>query len=196
MMEMPIRTGRRFQDAAIRVREGITERKDLRQQQNSLHRQRMTCASSLRNVSQTQDWTDGMNISPSGRFQIVEQAKPHTRIISREGIRWDVAWIVLAAVTVLCIATLLADLAGIGIGSRSISRLQARIEDYTRKNDVLKAEWTASTGDTKIVTRAVDYHLIAGSAAPTIRLTLPEELSTNAITAETRNNGSGKSNTY
>ena len=39
MMEMPIRTGRRFQDAAIRVREGITERKDLRQQQNSLHRQ-------------------------------------------------------------------------------------------------------------------------------------------------------------
>ena len=48
MLEMPIRTGRRMQDAARRMQENYTQRTNERQQVNSLHRQRMTCSDSLR----------------------------------------------------------------------------------------------------------------------------------------------------
>ena len=83
MLEMPIRTGRRLQDAARQLREGVARRTNERQQVNSLHRQRMTCSDSLQPFSRTQDWTSGMTISPSGRFRVVEEAQPKRRAFSR-----------------------------------------------------------------------------------------------------------------
>ena len=87
MFEMPIRAGRRLQDAARELREGAARRTAERQQVNSLHRQRMTCADSLQSFTNTQDWTGGMGISPSGRFRVVEEPKPRQRFFSRNGIR-------------------------------------------------------------------------------------------------------------
>ena len=98
MLEMPIRTGRRMQDAARQIRENYSRRTNERQQVNSLHRQRMTCSDSMRSFTNTQDWMNGMSISPSGRFQVVEEIRPKQKTFSREGIRWNVAWIILFVV--------------------------------------------------------------------------------------------------
>ena len=182
MLDMPVRTGRRLQDAARRLQEEAARRTGERQQVNSLHRQRMTCSDSLQSFANTQDWTNGMGISPSGRFRVVEEAKPKQKIFSKDGIRWDAAWICLAAVVVLCAATLLADVAGMGLGSRSIGRLNSKITDMTRRNNELKQELELSAGDVSVCTEAVKLNLISGYGAQTIILTAPQEAG--AVTAE------------
>ena len=190
MLDMPIRAGRKLQDAAVFLREGFTRHTSERQQVNSLHRQRMTCSGSLQ-FTNTQDWTGGMEMSPSGRFRVIEEAKPKQRFFSRDGIRWDVAWIAIAAVIILCIAVLLADLAGMGISSRAISRLDAKIADQGRRNDGLKQELTVSSGDVSVCTEAVKLNLISGYGAATVMLTVPSEFSAGAVTADFRGAATG-----
>ena len=187
MLEMPIRTGRRMQDAARQIREGISRRTGERQQINSLHRQRMTCSDSMRSFTNTQDWVNGMSMSPSGRFQVVEEVKPKRKLFTREGIRWDAAWMILAAVVVLCAAILLADVAGMGINTRTLGRLDSKIADMTRRTELMKQELEISAADVSVCTEAVKLNLISAYGAQTITLTAPQELSAGAVTAEVRN---------
>ena len=189
MLDMSVRTGRKLQDVARKLQEGAVRRTDARQQVNSLHRQRMTCSESLQPFVNTQDWTNGIGISPSGRFRVVEEAKPKQKFFSREGIRWDAAWIALAAVIVLCAVMLLADVAGMGLGTRSIGRLNSKIADMTRRNNELKQELELSAGDVSVCTEAVKLNLISGYGAQTIRLTAPQEAG--AVTAELGSASSG-----
>ena len=189
MLEMPMRTGRRLQDATRRLREGLSRRTGERQQVNSLHRQRMTCSETVQPFINTQDWMNGMSISPSGRFRVVEEVRPKQRAFSRDGIRWDAAWIVLTAVILLCAAILLADVAGMGLGSRAIGRLDSKIADLTRRNEALKQELALNAGDVSVCTEAVKLNLISGNGAQTIRLTAPQE--NGAVTAELRNASMG-----
>ena len=191
MLEMPIRTGRRVQDATRQIRETIARRTGERQQVNSLHRQRMTCSDSMRTFTNTQDWTNGMGISPSGSFQVIEEARPKRKAVSRDGIRWDVAWIIVAAIVLLCGAILVADLAGISISSRTIGRLDSKIADMTKRNDLLKQELELSASDVSVCTEAVKLNLISGYGAQTITLTAPQEISSGAITAELRSGSTG-----
>lgn len=191
MMEMPARTGRRIQDAARRMREGFHRSANERQQVNSLHRQRMTCSDRLNSFANTQDWTGGMGMSPSGRFQVIEEARPKQKIISRKGIRWNAAWAMLAAVVFLCAAVLLADLAGMGLSSRSISRLENKIEDLARRNEVLKQELSISAGDANVCTEAVKLNLISAYGATPITLTAPQEWSSGAVSAEVQSASAG-----
>ena len=176
MLEMPIRTGRRMQDAARQIRENYSRRTNERQQVNSLHRQRMTCSDSMRSFTNTQDWMNGMSISPSGRFQVVEEIRPRQKFFSR------VAWIILFVVVFLCAAVLTADVAGMGLGSRSIGRLNSKIADLTRRNNELKQEVELNSADVSVCTEAVKLNLISGSGAQTILLTAPQE--NGAVTAE------------
>ena len=191
MLDMPIRAGRRLQDAAVALREGIARHTNERQQVNSLHRQRMTVSDSMRSFTNTQDWTGGMEMSPSGRFRVIEEAKPKQKIISREGIRWDAAWAAIIAAVILCAVILLADVAGMGIGARTISRLDSKIADQGRRNDQLKQEMAVNAGDVSVCTEAVKLNLISGYGAQTVYLTVPHEVSLSAVTAEVRGSAGG-----
>ena len=126
MLDMPIRAGRRLQDAAVLLRENLARHTSERQQVNSLHRQRMTCSGSLQ-FTNTQDWTTGMEMSPSGRFRVIEEAKPKQKLLSREGIRWDAAWLTIAVIILVCTVILLADLAGTDDRSGSADGMQCLI---------------------------------------------------------------------
>ena len=189
MLEMPIRTGRKLQDAARQLREGVARRTGERQQVNSLHRQRMTCSGSLQPFANTQDWTNSMGMSPSGRFRTVEAAQPRQKVFSRDGIRWGAAWGLLAAVMILCAAILLSDAAGIGMTARNIGRLNGKIADMTGSNAELQQELELNAGDVSVCTEAVKYALISAFGAPTIRLTAPQEAG--AVTAELGNASTG-----
>ena len=185
MLEMPIRrTGRRLLDAARQLRGGAWS-SDERMQVNSLHRQRMTCSDSMQTFTNTQDWTGGLGISPSGRFRVIEETKPKRKIFSRDGIRWDAAWIILAAVTLIFIAVV----AGMGMGSRTISRLNLKIADMNEKNNLLKQEIARDSADVSVCMEAVELNLIAGSGAQTIRLTIPQD--SGAVTTELRSASAG-----
>ncbi len=189
MFEMQIRTGRRLYDAARQLQEGVARRTNERQQVNSLHRQRMTCSDSVQSYTNTQDWTNGMGISPSGRFRVIEESKPKQKLFSRDGIRWDAAWISLVAAIVLCTAVLLADVAGMGLGSRTIGRLNSKIADMHRRNDDLKKDLELSSGDVSVCTEAVKLNLISGNGAQTIVLTAPT--APGAVTVELGSASSG-----
>ena len=191
MLEMPLRTGKRLQDASRNMREGFSRRIDARQQVNTLHRQRMSCSDTVQTYINAQNWTNHMEMSPSGRFRVVEEAKPRQRMFSKEGIRWDVAWGLLAFVVVLCAAILLVDAASMGIHSRTISRLDSKIADQTQRNEALKQELSLSAGDVSVCTEAVKLNLISGFGAQTISLTVPQEMSTGAVTTELRSASSG-----
>ncbi len=189
MLEMPIRrTGHRLLDAARQFRGGAWNTDD-RMQVNSLHRQRMTCSDSMQAFTNTQDWTNGIGISPSGRFRVIEEAKPKRKVFSRDGIRWDAAWILLIAVILIFIAVLLADAAGMGMSSRSISRLNLKIADMNEQNDLLKQELARDAGDVNVCMEAVELNMIAGSGAQKICLTVP--LDSGTVTAELRSASTG-----
>ncbi len=166
----------RIQDVAINWQEARYRRNANRQQQASLHRERMTCNDTVRFDTQSQDWTGGMAISPSGRFQVIESAKPKLSVLSGEGIRWDVAWIAIIAVAVLCLAILMADLAGIGMGDRTLNKLDRKITEMTGKNDKLQMEIALRNDDISVCTEAAKMNLISASGAQTIRLSAPADM--------------------
>lgn len=165
----------RIQNAAIDWQERRIRKSEERVQNANIHRQRMTCSDSLRFDTQSQDWISGMGVSPSGRFQVVEEAKPRRRIFSAEGIRWDAAWGIIIVIAVLCAAILLADLAGIGTGSRTITKLDSKITDVSEKNEQLRSELTYSAGDASVCTEAVKLNLISGNGVQKVMLTAPRE---------------------
>ncbi len=163
----------RIQDAAINWQEARYRRNEDRQQQASLHRQRMTCADTLRFDTQSQDWIGGMGISPSGRFQVVESAKPKMSAISGEGIRWDIAWIAIIAIAVLCLAILLADLAGMGSEDRTLRKLDKKITEMAGKNEKLQAELALGDDDISVCAEAAKMNLISASGTQSIPLAAP-----------------------
>ena len=191
MLDMPILARRKVQDAVRQMQEEFARHTGARQQVNSLHRQRMTCADSIQAYTNNQDWTNGMGISPSGRFRVIEEAKPRRKVFTKEGIRWDAAWIILAAVFFLCAAILLADLAGMGLGSSSIGRLNAKIEEAIQKNEELKQELAVNAGDAAVVTKAVALDLVSAYGVQTYYLTVPQAPGAAAVTSEARSASTG-----
>ena len=112
-------------------------------------------------------------ISPSGRFQVIEEKKPKQRILSSEGVRWDAAVTALILAGALMAAILLADLAGIGTGGRTLEKLSGKIESLENRNGQLREELVLSTGNASVCTEAVKMDLISSNGARTIRLTAP-----------------------
>lgn len=184
MMEMPIRIKRRLQDAAINWRERMDGVDDERQQHANIHRQRMTCSESFRGFQQSQDWVEGVAVSPSGRFRVIEEKKPKQKIISAQGIRWDAAWIAVIVIAVICAAILLADVAGIGTTSRNLTKLDSKITAITERNEQLKSELNIQDADISVCTEAVKLNLISSRAVQTIILTAPTEANLTMMTAQ------------
>ena len=114
-------------------------------------------------------------MSPSGRFQVIEERKPKVRMISGEGIRWSAALTILILVSVILCAILLADLAGMGNSGRMITKLNSKIHTVESRNEDLKLELEMSTDSATVCTEAVRMDLISSNGAQTIRLTAPQD---------------------
>ena len=173
MSEMTARVRNRLHDGMINWQEKQFQSREFRQQQADIHRSRMTCSSSVKPFHQTQDWTGGL--TESGRVPVIEEAKPRMRLVSSDGIRHDAAVAALIVIAVLLAAFLLADLAGIGTGSRTITKLNSSINDLENKNEKLRAEIDMNTGSASVCTEAVKLNLISSNGATTIRLTAPND---------------------
>lgn len=174
MVEASIRTGRRrMQDVFIRWQEQL-DRLDQRQQQANVRRQRFSCADSLKEYQQSQDWTGQMGMSPSGRFQVIEESRKREPLVTREGLQWHLGWGVLVTVAILLIAVLLFDLVSIGSSARTIDRLSSRIEMIAERNETLSAQLSYSAGDISVCTEAVKLNLISANGASAVKLTAPQ----------------------
>ena len=174
MVEASIRTGRRrMQDVFIRWQEQL-DRLDQRQQQANVRRQRFSCAHSLKEYQQSQDWTGQMGMSPSGRFQVIEESRKREPLVTREGLQWHLGWGVLVTVAILLIAVLLFDLVSIGSSARTIDRLSSRIEMIAERNETLSAQLSYSAGDISVCTEAVKLNLISANGASSVKLTAPQ----------------------
>ena len=182
MTEMTARVRNRLQDGMINWQERRFQRTDFRQQQADIHRSRMTCSASLPSFHQTQDWTGGM--TASRRIPVIEEAKPRQRLISSEGIRWNAAVAVLVAIGILLTILLAADLACIGTGGRTITKLNGSILELEAKNERLQAEIDMKAGSSSVCTEAVKLNLISSNGARTIRLTAPVNAQLTFSTAE------------
>ena len=176
MMEASVRAGRRLQDVSIRWQE-TRDRWDQRQQHADIRRKRMSCADSLQDFQKTQDWTGQMAMSPSGRFQVIEDSRKREPLITREGLQWRFGWGILIALTVLIAFILLTDVISIGSSGHTIDRLSSRIEMIAQKNDQLSAELSYSSGDISVCTEAVKLNLISSNGAMTVKLTAPQSAS-------------------
>ena len=183
MMEMPLRRARRSLDTARdfaatpfhNLRNSWHEywdRADQRQQHRDIRRERMTCSANV-NPGQTQDWTRTMGMSPSGRFQVVEDRNARQPILTRETIRWDAAMAVIIALIVILGGILFAEAGGIIISNRNISRLDEKITIVTGKNTELRQKLDVRSSDMSVCTEAVKLNLIAAGGAKTIALTAP-----------------------
>ena len=173
MTDMSLGIKGRLQDGVINWQETRYRRSGERQQHADIRRSRMTCSADLPGIRQTQDWTGGMTMSASGRFQVIEERKPKARLISGDGIRWNAALTALILVGVILCAFLLADLAGLGNSGRMIAKLNNKIRTVESKNEDLKLELEMSTDSAVVCTEAVKMDLISSNGAQTIRLTAP-----------------------
>ena len=182
MTEMTARIRNKLQDQVIDWQERRFRSADFRQQQADLHRSRMTCSPNLPSFHQTQDWTGGL--TASGRIPVIEEAKPKQRLLSADGIRWDAAIAVLILVGALLAAFLLADLAGIGTGGRTISKLSSSIRDLEDKNERIQTEIELKSTSASVCTEAVKLNLISSNGARTVRLTAPSNAQLTLSTAE------------
>ena len=177
-------TAGKLQTTAADWLENKRRKSEFRVQNVDIYRQRMRCSDSVRFDTAPQDWTGSMQMSPSGRFQVVEEAKPKRRILSAEGIRWDAAVIAIIAVVVLCAGVLLSDLAHMGTGTKVLSRLENQVEGIMDYNAELKHEIDLRANDMTVCTEAVKLNLISSNAVQTIRLTVPAD--TNLTITSTR----------
>lgn len=144
-------------------------------QDSSLRRERFSGTDRLEMPSfqNTQDWTGGMGISPSGRFQVIEEPRGRQHAFSREGVRKDwargITWVLTAALCVL----LLVGLASLGASSIRMQKLETRIAAAEAKGETLRADLQQLSGDISVCTKAVELNLISSNGAPTISLTAP-----------------------
>ena len=175
MTDMSLGFRGRLQDGVINWQETRYRKSEERQQHADIRRSRMTCSADLPGIRQTQDWTGSMAMSSSGRFQVIEEKKPKARIISGDGIRWNIALTILALVSVILCVVLLADLAGIGNSGRMIVKLNSKIHTVESKNEDLKLELEMSTDSAAVCTGAVRMDLISSNGAQTVRLTAPQD---------------------
>ncbi len=182
MTEMTARVRNKLQDGVINWQERRYRNSDFRQQQADIHRSRMTCSASLPSFHQTQDWTGGIPVCE--RKPAIEETRPQRKIVSSEGIRWDAALAALIVIGVILAAILVADLASVGMGSRTIQKLHTSIEEQQNKNERKKAEIQLSESNTSVRTEAVKLNLISSNGAKTIRLTAPANAQLTVSTAE------------
>ena len=175
MTDMSLGVRNRLQDGVINWQETRYRKNEERQQHADIRRSRMTCSADLPGIRQTQDWTGSMDMSPSGRFQVIEERKPKVRMISGEGIRWSAALTILILVSVVLCAILLADLAGMGNSGRMITKLNSKIHTVESRNEDLKLELEMSTDSATVCTEAVRMDLISSNGAQTIRLTASQD---------------------
>ena len=175
MTQISVRVRNRLQDGLINWQEKRFQSEDFRQQQADIHRSRMTCSASLPAFHQTQDWTGRMGMSPSGRFEVIEETKPKKRLVSGEGVRWDAAIAILVIAGLLFVFLLTADLAGIGTGTRNISKLNNKIVALENRNSEIEATIEIESGSSAVCTEAVKLNLISSNGARRIRLTAPED---------------------
>ena len=186
MTEMPVRARRRLEDVAVNWHERSSRHDEIREQQANLRRRRMTCSASLPAYTQNQDWTGSLGLSSGGSLPDLKETKGKKKILSREGIRWDIAWIAIGL-----LSSVSEDLSGIGKSMRNISKLSTRIGIVTEKNEQLDAELSMSTDDLSVCMEAVKLNLIGSGGARTVRLTAPTS-ATMKVTAAATQNGSQK----
>ena len=138
-------------------------------------RQRITVADHLetRSFRNTQDWTGGLGISPSGRFQVIEDSRKKAPGFSRKGIRRDWARMILTILAALMAVILLVELASIGAGQLRIQKMNTRIASMEERNDALRAALTLSGGDISVCTEAVKLNLVSSNGVRPISLTAP-----------------------
>ena len=178
-------TAGKLQTTAADWLENRRRKTEFRVQEVDIYRQRMRCSDSVRYNTSSQDWTGSMQMSPSGRFQVIEEAKPKKKILSAEGVRWDAAVIAIVAMVVLCTGILLSDLACMGTGTRRISRLENTVAGITEENAEMVRQMEISASDKKVCTEAVKLNLISSNAVPTIRLTVPADTNLTISTVQT-----------
>ena len=189
MTVFPGRVSRKFQNVQADLR-GILNPRTIRRQTEYRTRRPMTCADSVRTVQQTQDWTEGVGMSPSGRFQVIEDGRK-PKLITREGIRWEAGRGALIAVGVILCLVLVLDLMSIGVKNRQNDKLSLKTQALEEKIADLEWELNYSAGDVNVMTEAVRLNLISGYGARTITLTAPPAslTLTDSITPETTPEG-------
>jgi len=121
----------------------------------------------------TQDWTSGVGMSPSGRFQVIEDARERRKAFGREGLRKDVARALIWATAALLCVILLIQFASVGASSLQIQKLERRVETAQNKKQELRGQLDRVSGDISVCTKAVQLNLISSGGARTISLTAP-----------------------
>ena len=143
--------------------------------ETSARRERMNVPGRLEMPSfqHTQDWTGGMETSPSGRFRVIEEPRQKQRPFSREGVRTDWARALIWMLAAFLSVALLVSLAAVGSSAINIQKLETRITAAESRSRDLNRQLAASSGDISVCTRAVELNLISSGGAPTIQLTAP-----------------------
>lgn len=89
---------------------------------------------------QMQDWTRQMEISSTGRREVISERRTALPVFSSKGIRWDVLTAALLLLFLLFTGILLSDMGALYAGGERIGRLSSGITSLEDTNSQLRQE--------------------------------------------------------
>ncbi len=139
-------------------------------------RERITCSDALnRRLQNPKAWKDASSVHGDIRILKVDKVGNKQKLLTRGGIRWDLASAILLAMAVVFAIVLLTDLGVNGTSVRQIRTMELKLQAMQEKNDKLERQVAASMEDTNVKMEAVKLNLISSGGAGTVWLTVPEE---------------------
>lgn len=108
-----------------------------------------------------------------GRFVKKRSCVNPLMVITRHGLRRDVAWTAIILTVVLMSGTLIYVRTGMDAQEKKLSTLRTSVARCVEKNDTLRAQVEAATSEMNIAYKAKDLGLVSSKSLPVTRLYAP-----------------------
>ena len=123
---------------------------------------------------QAQNWTTAMNHGTAGRRDVIAERTTKLRAVSSEGIREDIAYIIISLIVVMAVSLLLADLSALQSSSSAAGKLSSEITILENTNSSLSERLAFHAGRVRYPGIPDPENMVQIDQIETITISIPD----------------------